>query len=136
MRKSNPGPSVVGLMVLIPTVAFVVWAAEIPESVTIDECQAKQSAVVFPHKQHVDHGMACVTCHHTQADLKADSGVAVEKCGSCHLEPAEATTPKCSEMSTTKNPYHIGCIDCHKQEAQKNEATKAPTKCFDCHPKA
>jgi hypothetical protein len=135
MRKPYLSWGLAGLVVLSSALIFVAFAADPPESITIDECQAKQSAVVFPHQAHIDQGTECVTCHHTQTDLTADSDTAVEKCGSCHLEPTEATTPKCSEMSTSKNPYHKNCISCHKDEAKKNDASKAPTKCFDCHPK-
>jgi len=133
MRKSYM--SVVCFVALASMVLFVAVAADPPETIVIDDCQAKQSAVDFPHKAHIDQGVECSTCHHTQADLTAGSDITVETCGSCHNEPAEATTPKCSEMSTSKNPYHKNCISCHKDEAKKNEATTAPTKCFDCHPK-
>ena len=32
-------------------------------------------------------------------------------------------------MSLKKNPFHMVCIDCHKEQA------KGPTKCDDCHKK-
>lgn len=133
MRKSYI--SAVGFVVILSTVLFVAIAADPPETIVIDDCQSKQAAVDFPHKAHIDQGLACTTCHHTQENLTADADVTVETCGTCHNEPAEDTTPKCSEMSTSKNPFHKSCINCHKEEAKKNEATKAPTKCFDCHPK-
>ena len=40
------------------------------------------------------------------------------------------------EVITTKNPFHITCVGCHKEEAKTNAETKAPTKCDQCHPKA
>ena len=108
--------------------------AGMPDAVTIDDCAKKKSAVEFPHKAHV--GLTeCATCHHTQKDLTADSGEA-EKCSGCHNEPEKEDTPKCSEMSTSKNPYHATCIKCHKDEVKKNAESKAPTKCDACHPKA
>ena len=39
-------------------------------------------------------------------------------------------------MSQKKNPYHINCVPCHKEAVAKDEASKAPTKCNQCHPKA
>jgi hypothetical protein len=133
MRKAFVSSSVAGLSVLVSAV-FLVAVAGAPDVITIDDCQSKQAAVEFPHKAHL--GLTeCVTCHHTSEGLTADSDMAVEKCGSCHLEPEADTTPKCSEMSTSKNPYHKGCIGCHKDAVKADEASKAPVKCADCHPK-
>jgi hypothetical protein len=70
-----------------------------------------------------------VACHHTNEGLTADSGGEVEKCTACHLDPEDAATPSCSEMSPKKNPYHLNCMGCHKTEG------KGPTKCDDCHAK-
>ena len=36
----------------------------------------------------------------------------------------------------TDNPYHIGCVGCHKEAKKADAATKAPTACTGCHPKA
>ena len=132
MLKLRSSLGVAGLAVLV---CAAVMAAAPPDEITIDDCQSKQAAVKFPHKAHMEK-TECVTCHHTQKDLKADAAVEVQKCGSCHTAPEKAETPKCAEMSLTKNPFHIGCINCHKEDAKKNTATKAPTKCADCHPKA
>jgi hypothetical protein len=100
---------------------------------TIDACANKQSAVTFPHKTH--EGLTeCSTCHHTQEGLAA--GGEAEKCSSCHLEPEDAATPKCSEMSMSKNPYHKACVACHKDAVKADAESKAPTKCAGCHPKA
>lgn len=101
------------------------------DSLSIKDCQAKKPAVTFPHKTHVDAKIACNKCHHTQADLKA--GGKAEACSKCHVAPEKATTPKCAEMSMTKNPFHITCVGCHKDEVAKNAASKAPTKCDGCH---
>ena len=100
---------------------------------TIDACAAKKSAVSFPHKAH-EALTECSTCHHTQEGLAA--GGEAEKCSSCHLEPEDAATPKCAEMSMSKNPYHKACVACHKDAVKADAESKAPTKCDGCHPKA
>ena len=124
--------SLAGLAFLVATAVFAGTAA--PDKTTIDDCVVKKAAVEFPHKAHVDGGIGCATCHHTQPDLKA--GGEAQSCGSCHNAPEKAETPKCSEMSTTKNPFHLSCIKCHKEEVAKKADSKAPTKCDQCHPKA
>ncbi|MNC87693.1 Cytochrome c3, 13 kDa [compost metagenome] len=110
-------------------------ASQSPDKVTIDDCVAKKAAVAFPHGEHAKT-IACATCHHTQQELKAGAAVEVQTCGSCHTTPEKAETPKCSEMSMAKNPFHDGCVNCHKEEVKKDAASKAPTKCDQCHPKA
>jgi len=110
--------------------AVVVIAAEPPESATIDDCVDKRVAVEFPHAAHFE-ATECTTCHHTTEGLTADSvgGMEVQTCGACHTTPEEATTPECSQMSLKKNPFHINCVGCHKEQAA------GPSKCDDCHPK-
>jgi len=127
-----------GLGIVAVFAATMVYAAanQAPEKSTIDDCVTKRAAVEFPHKAHVDLKIACSTCHHTQENLTAESTEAVPTCGSCHSTPEKPETPICTQMSATKNPFHISCMGCHKEEAKKNPATKAPTKCDDCHPKA
>ena len=103
------------------------------DEMTIDACDNKKSAVTFPHTAH--EGLTeCTTCHHTDEGLVA--GGEAELCSSCHLEPEDAATPKCSEMSMSKNPYHKTCIKCHKDAVKEDAESKAPTKCDGCHPKA
>ena len=116
--------------------AFVVSApgyagTEAPEATVIDDCVAKKAAVKFDHSTHASVA-ECTACHHTNEGLTADSGAEVQACSDCHNEPAEADTPKCSQMSMSKNHYHINCIGCHKESG----AEAAPTKCDGCHPKA
>ena len=125
------GRSVIGfgLGALCTLFAVVVIAGEVPEVITIDDCMNKKSAVEFPHAAHWEV-TECTTCHHTQEGLTADSGEEVQPCGSCHNEPEDAETPKCSEMSLKKNHYHINCVTCHK------ESEAGPVKCDECHPKA
>jgi hypothetical protein len=111
---------------LIAAVALAAAAKDAPEKAMIDACKAKKSGVEFPHKAHVDKGLACDKCHHTQKGLKAGATDEVKKCSSCHLDPKDKAL-SCKEMSPAKNPYHKLCIDCHKAEK------KGPAKCAECH---
>ncbi|KAB2963079.1 MAG: cytochrome c3 family protein [Thermoanaerobaculia bacterium] len=122
------------LAVFATSAGFAATAKEAPATVTIDDCVVKKAAVEFPHGTHAEK-IACNACHHTQENLKADSTEEVATCASCHTAPEKAETPKCSEMSLTKNPFHLGCVNCHKEEVKKDATIKAPTKCDDCHPK-
>lgn len=135
MRKTYL-PFALAALVLLAGSTFIAGAATPPEKVTIDDCVAKKSAVAFPHAAHIERVAECKTCHHTQPTLTATSTDKVETCGSCHTAPAKAETPKCAEMSATKNPFHMSCVKCHKEELAKKADTKAPTKCDQCHPKA
>ncbi len=99
------------IAVLVFGVASVVvakTAKEAPETIKIADCQAKKAPVDFPHGKHAK--LDCTKCHHTQEGLKAGSDVVVEKCSACHNTPEKAETPKCSEMSATKNHFHISCV--------------------------
>src|SRR5512145_1631600 len=110
MLKLRLSLGIAGLVVLMGAGFAVVMAAAPPDEVVLDDCQAKQAAVKFPHKAHAAV-TECVKCHHTQAGLTAETAAAteVQKCGSCNTTPEKAETPKCAEMSLTKNPFHIGC---------------------------
>lgn len=119
---------------LAATALFAATAKQMPDKVTIDDCKVKRAPVEFNHKMHAEAN-ECKTCHHTQADLKAGADVEVQSCGSCHLNPEKAETPKCTEMGMTKNPFHTLCVDCHKDTVKADATKKAPTKCDDCHPK-
>lgn len=121
---------IVSVSIAAAAAALLVFAAEMPETVTIDAAMDKKSAVEFPHAAHVEAGVSCDTCHHTQEGLTADGAAEVQKCSGCHLDPTEEGVPSMREMSPSKNPLHKGCISCHKTEG------KGPTKCNECHPKA
>jgi hypothetical protein len=124
------------MTVLAALFAFATEVPEVPENITIDDCADTKTAVEFPHKAHFELA-ACVDCHHTNEGLTAETvkDIEVATCGSCHLEPEKAETPKCSEKSSKKNPYHILCMGCHKEHKKEHADTKAPTKCTACHPK-
>ena len=123
------------LALVFAVVAVGATAGEAPETTMIDDCVIKKGPVAFNHKAHVDRA-ECVTCHHTQEGLTADSTEEVESCGACHNEPEDEATPVCSQMSKSKNPFHITCIGCHKEMVDAGESETAPTKCTECHPKA
>jgi class III cytochrome C family protein len=112
--------------------AAAVALAHYPTTLKIDEAAKKQPPVTFDHAKHGDKLVkSCDTCHHTQKGLKkADAEkVDVKKCSQCHLKPEKATTPSMAEMSPTKNPFHIRCVACHKEQK------KGPTACTGCHKK-
>ena len=118
-------PVVLAVAMLVATALF----AHHPTTVTIDAAAKKQAAVVFPHATHLKVVKSCDTCHHTNKGLTADTKTKVEKCSTCHLDPKDPKTPSMREASLTKNPFHVGCIDCHKEQK------KGPTACTGCHKK-
>jgi hypothetical protein len=103
-----------------------------PETVVIDAAQDKRAAVTFPHEAHAEWVDSCDTCHHTQEGLTASSATEAEvrACATCHLDPEQEETPSMRAMGLKSNPFHAGCIDCHK------EREKGPTQCEECHPKS
>lgn len=112
-------------------VATMAWA-HYPGTVKVDVAAKKQPPVTFNHAKHGDTLVkTCETCHHMNKGLtkaQADK-VQVKKCSDCHLE-AKGKTPSMREMSLTKNPMHVRCVGCHK------ENKKGPTACNGCHKKA
>lgn len=119
------------IAVLTLAIATSVYAHS-PETVTIKAAQKKQPAVTFAHSQHSTKlAKSCDVCHHTQKGLTAAKATAtnVVKCTVCHLDPKKSGVPSMREMSLTKNPFHIRCISCHKEQK------KGPTACALCHKK-
>lgn len=114
---------------LMATVAIAAPANKAPATIKINEVAKKKPAVNFGHKAHIDRGISCDTCHHTQKGLKAHSKTEVKKCSLCHAKPAKKGMPGITSASKKKNAYHKNCIGCHK--AKK----KGPTKCKACHVK-
>jgi hypothetical protein len=120
-------------------VSSVVIAAEGPDGkITINQpeavwgkakskTKAPQVGVSFNHKKH-GADLGCVTCHHTEKDLKA--GGTAKSCFTCHGAEAK------DKQLTAKDIIHkdkVGkCINCHKND-EKAKAAKAPTKCKECH---
>lgn len=136
MRRLLTFASIGALVLASGVFVFTAAAADAPETATLQGCGTKQPPVTFPHAKHVEL-TKCGTCHHTQADLTAESTEEVATCVSCHKDPEDAKTPSCAEMSPTKNPYHINCMGCHKESVKKDASLKgkAPTVCKECHVK-
>lgn len=122
------------VLVFVSTLLFLLAGASVafahhgPETIVIKAAQKKQAPVPFPHGKHTKLVKSCDTCHHTQKGLTAANDKDVKKCSTCHLDP-KGNVPSMREMSATKNPFHIVCIDCHKAEK------KGPTACTKCHVK-
>lgn len=133
MRSTKAGlarnPAAAWAAMLI-AVAVVAVAHHGPETAVLDDAADKKGPVTFPHAAHVEAVADCSTCHHTMEGLTAESDQDVKPCAACHLDPEEAGTPSIRQMSMSKNPYHMSCIGCHKDEG------KGPTKCNDCHGEA
>ena len=118
---------------LTATFATTLYAAEkAPEKpIVIKACQEKKPPVTFSHQEHFaafkkgNIEYTCKTCHHT--------GDVSKPCTACHKNPTNPNVPNCTEMSMTKNPFHIKCIGCHKKV--KSEFPKAPTSCTQGHKK-
>lgn len=117
------------------TLAFLiapVLSAHNPETIVIKSAAKKQPPVTFPHAKHSTKLVkSCDTCHHTQKGLTAEHATAtnVVPCTKCHLDPKDAKMPSMREMSLTKNPFHIRCLSCHKEQK------KGPVVCTGCHKK-
>ena len=131
--------AIVTLSVLVWGVAFVPAHAEeaaIPESFTLHKEDGKQGPVTFPHAAHFAV-TECVTCHHTNEGLTAETAASTEvaTCGSCHDAPEKEGVPDTASMSLTKNAFHISCVGCHKESAKADAALSLPTKCTECHVK-
>ncbi len=124
MRKTLP---LVASIVVCLSVT-VALADKAPATVTICDAAKKQAPVVFPHEKHTTLVKTCDTCHHTNKGLTADSKVKVEKCSACHLK-AQGKVATMSDMSLQKNPMHLRCVGCHKEQK------KGPVACTVCHKK-
>jgi hypothetical protein len=134
MRRLFTHISIGALILTAGALLVTATAADMPETVTLEGCGTKQPPVEFAHAKHTEL-TKCGTCHHKQPDLTASSGESVQTCASCHKDPEDPKTPSCAQMSPTKNPYHIRCLGCHKDQVKKDASLKAPTKCKECHKK-
>jgi hypothetical protein len=86
----------------------------------------KKNPVTFNHTKH--GALGCVTCHHTQPELKAGA-TAAKSCFECHGPEAKDKQLDTYELIHGKTGK---CINCHKTDAKAMEA-KAPTACKGCH---
>ena len=120
-------------MMLVLSLAATLALAHhtIPDTVVIDDAAKKQLPVPFTHAKHATTLVkSCDTCHHMQKGLTAEKShtIKVLNCSVCHLNPP-SSVPSMREMSLTKNPFHIVCISCHKEQK------KGPVLCTECHRK-
>lgn len=122
--------SVLGIVGLALLATVVVAAPHHgPDEVVIDAAADKKEPVPFPHQVHATELVdSCDTCHHMNEGLTAEDDAGVQACSACHLDP-EGDVPGMREMSLRKNPFHMVCIDCHKQE------DAGPKTCNECHVK-
>jgi len=123
--------SVLGVLVFALVATYAAAAPHHgPIDTVIDAAASKKPGVPFPHDKHATELVqSCDTCHHQNPGLTADSDQDVQACSACHLKPAEAGVPDMTQMSMKKNPFHMLCINCHKEQK------KGPTSCNDCHVK-
>jgi len=92
----------------------------------------KKSPVDFPHKQHVDAKVDCMTCHHTAESQDAIGGCSVE---GCHTDASKGAKrdPKGFYQAFHSKKSDASCLGCHKK--LKKEGKEVPVSCKDCHPK-
>ena len=120
---------------LTAVVLFLMTApafAHYPGTIKVDVAAKKMAPVTFNHAKHGDTLVkSCDTCHHTNKGLtKAQTDkIDVKKCSECHLDPKNAKILSMRDASLTKNPLHVRCIGCHKEQK------KGPTVCTKCHVK-
>jgi len=93
----------------------------------IKEGKKAKGPVTFNHTKH-GADLGCVTCHHTEKELKA-GGTPAKLCFDCHGPEAKDKQVNTYDMIHGKGAM---CLDCHKTDA-KAMAAKAPTKCKECH---
>jgi hypothetical protein len=108
-----------------------VFAHHGPMKVTITgAAEKKQPPVTFDHHKHATSLVdSCDTCHHTMEGLTAKTDADVKKCASCHLD-SSSDAPSMAAAGLKQNPFHVLCINCHREEKQ------GPTACRDCHVKS
>jgi len=90
----------------------------------------KKNPVTFNHKKH-GADLGCVTCHHTEKELKAGA-TAAKSCFECHGPAPDAANAKQIDAYEMIHGKTGRCLACHKTDA-KAMAAKAPTACKECH---
>lgn len=101
------------LLTLLITIAFVGSALAVPPGKTVEFAGSKEGKVVFDGKKHADKGLKCTDCHTkifqmkkstakmTMADINAG-----KFCGTCH------NGEKAFKSSDAAN-----CSKCHQKAA-------------------
>ena len=117
------------ILALILSLAPALLAHHGPKKIMIDAAAKKQPGVPFDHGKHATTLVkSCDTCHHTQKGLTKDTDKDVKKCSTCHLKP-QGKMGTMADMTMTKNPMHVNCVNCHKEQK------KGPATCAGCHVK-
>lgn len=104
------------------------YGDKVPVEVMMDDLIKKIPGTPFPHKKHVDRGLAhCGNCHHKNPrDIKP--------CHECHNDKPE--DPKAPNYLKA---HHDLCIECHKAvkaaEGLSDADPPPDKKCYDCHVK-
>jgi len=85
-----------------------------------------QTGVFFSHKEHVEEGISCFTCHHT-----AQSEQEIEACQSCHddIRQEAKNTPGGFYQAWHNTNSKQACVGCHQTVNER----EAPTNCKSCH---
>jgi|GEM_PF-3165538 len=85
-----------------------------------------QAGVLFSHKEHVEEGINCFTCHHT-----AQSEQEIKACQSCHddIRQEAKNTPEGFYQAWHDNTSKQACVGCHQTVGER----EAPTSCKGCH---
>ena len=124
------------IIVLTALAALVAYRRGSRETIVIDACADTKAAGRVPPQGPLRIDRLRGLPSHLRRPDRRDR----RRHGSRHLRvlPCRARKGRnahCSEKSTKKNPYHITCIGCHKEDKKENADTTAPTKCTACHPK-
>ena len=115
MKRGMLSLGVVALLGLIFIAAGVLTAADVPDTVSIENegyKKDKKRPVPLSHKKHsVDYKVKCIECHHEYKDGKNvwKEDQPVKKCSECH-DPEK----KQGKTQKLQNAYHSNCKDCHK----------------------
>lgn len=144
MRKNLIAAGVALSALFMLTAAFVVIAADAPETIVLESAlwpEPTKGLVEFSHKKHqTDYKLACTECHHKYENGTNvwKEGDPVQKCEACHTEATikgEKRLPDDQKKLNLKLAFHNNCVDCHKAFKKEHKDSKAPTTCGKCHPK-
>lgn len=131
--------------VFLFSVAFLVFAADQPDNITLKPGlwpSLTKTPVQFSHKKHAEeYKVACDHCHHVYKDGKNvwKQGDPVQKCEKCHTEATvqgEKKLPPDQQKLNLKLAYHNNCVACHQKLKKEKADSKAPVTCAQCHPGA
>jgi hypothetical protein len=149
MRKNVIAGCVALIAVMLFAAAFVVIAADVPETITLQPSlwpEPTKGPVIFHHQKHsTDYKIACTECHHKYENGTNvwKEGDPVQKCEECHTDPTIKgkgfkVTPRDKsqfEQQYLVQAYHLNCLGCHRDYKKEHKDSKVPTTCTKCHEK-